>query len=208
MGFFFGFFFPFIFKGPASQLSWSVPASPPPRAQGSGGGRFPLPAVTRRGPRSPEETLRGPSAPEDSWGGPGSPKTLCDLPRLPPPKSLGIGLPKTPPSFPEETSRVTRNFLLPPLSPSLLSPRKEFLPNGGYFGFALAAKSISFWGGGFPHGNLIPRWAAKETFCGLSLSRNTFPPPLPPQMFFWGTPQEIFLALPLRILQTGLASGP
>lgn len=68
--------------------------------------------------------------------------------RPPPPKRLGIGLPETPPSFPEETSRVTRNFLLPPFSPSLLSPRKEFLPSGGYFGFALAAKSISFWGGG------------------------------------------------------------
>lgn len=128
-------------------------------------------------------------------GGRASLKTLCALPLPSPPKRLGIGLRETPPSFPEETSRVTRNFLLPPLSPFLHSPRKDFFyPTEDILVLPSLRRVFRFGEGGFPRGNLIPRWAAKETFAAF-LSQG-IPSPLrcPRRCFFGVHPRKFFVS--------------
>lgn len=43
----------------------------------------------------------------------------------------------------------------------------------------------------------------------MAFLKEYLPPSLAPaDVFFWGTPLEFFLVLPLRILQTRLAFGP
>lgn len=156
-----------------------------------------LPAGTRRGFSSPEETLRGPCAPEDSRA-PRRHSAIHSLLLLPRKGWRSASRRLLHPS-PERLrgSPAISSFHPSPLLPPF--PTEGIFTRRRIFWFRPRCEEYFVLGRGvFPHGNLIPRWAAEETFCGLSLSRNTFPPPLPPQMvfFFFGVqPQEIFLAL-------------